>query len=106
MQKAYNTFTQLVTEYQSHSGAVNVSQPQRSVRLRQGQREHGSADEHDVSERPRAELQLRAPEGFNDATSLIGSLIDDDGVTHLADYVPGPARSCRSTRRSRGSSTR
>jgi RHS repeat-associated protein len=87
VQKSYNTFSQLVTEYQSHSGAVNVSNTP-NVQYAYA---NGSAN----TIRP---ISMTYPNGrvlnynygvangFNDGTSLIASLIDNDGVTHLADY--------------------
>ena len=87
IQRAYNSFAQLVTEYQSHSGAVNVA----TTPIVQYAYANGSAD----TIRP---VSMTYPNGrvlnydygtansTNDAASRIGSLIDNDGVTHLVDY--------------------
>ena len=87
VQRAYNTFSQLVTEYQSHSGAVNVS----STPNVQYAYANGSANtvRPALMTYPNGRVlnyNYGIANGFNDATSLIASFIDNDGVTHLADY--------------------
>ena len=86
-QYLYNDFSQLVTEYQSHSGAVNTgSSPQV---------QYDYADGAENTIRP---LTLTYPNGrelhsdygatdsIDDAASRVASLVDDGGTTHLADY--------------------
>ncbi|MBS0266027.1 MAG: RHS repeat-associated core domain-containing protein [Planctomycetes bacterium] len=87
VQKSYNSFGQLVTEYQSHSGAVNVSTTPNV--------QYGYASGSSNTIRPTSitypngrvvNYDYGTSQGMNDALSRIGSLIDNDGVTHLADY--------------------
>ena len=88
VQFAYNLFSQLVTEYQSHSGAVNTSTTP-SV-------QYGYADGTAGTIRPASMTYPNArvlnysygsPEAMNDRLSRIESFIDSDGTTHLADYT-------------------
>ncbi|HQU44674.1 MAG TPA: hypothetical protein PK867_17785, partial [Pirellulales bacterium] len=88
IQCVYNSFMQLVTEYQEHNGAVNTST---SVNV-QYQYANGSAN----TIRPTAivypngrvlSLSYGTSGGMDDALSRVASLIDSDGVTHLADYT-------------------
>lgn len=84
---AYNGFGQLVTEYQQHSGSVNISTSPKV--------QYAYADGADNTIRPMA---LIYPDGrvlnydygssgsLPDVLSRTASLIDDDGTTHLADY--------------------
>jgi RHS repeat-associated protein len=88
VERVYNSFEQLVTEYQEHSGAVNTST---SVYV-----QYQYADGSSNTIRPTA---LIYPNGrvltysygtsgsVDDALSRIASLIDNDGVTHLANYT-------------------
>ena len=83
----YNDFQQLIADYQEHDGAVNTS----TTPVVQ----YGYANGSSNTIRP---TTLMYPNGrvlyygygttggINDAISRIGSLIDDDGTTHLADY--------------------
>jgi RHS repeat-associated protein len=85
-QFAYNSFMQLIADYQSHSGSVNTSTTPKV--------QYGYADGSANTIRP---LTLTYPngrvvtydygtaDGINDAISRIASLIDDDS-THLVDY--------------------
>ncbi|OAI41010.1 hypothetical protein AYO40_00590 [Planctomycetaceae bacterium SCGC AG-212-D15] len=88
VQRVYNSFAQLVTEYQSHSGAVVVG----ITPSCQYQYANGSAN----TIRPTALIypngrvlnySYGVSGGMNDVLSRIGSLIDNDGATHLADYT-------------------
>ncbi|HWB11547.1 MAG TPA: RHS repeat-associated core domain-containing protein [Pirellulales bacterium] len=88
VQRAYNPFEQVVTEYQEHNGAVNTST---SVNV-QYQYANGSSN----TIRPTAliypngrvlNLSYGTSGAIDDALSRIVSLIDSDGVTHLADYT-------------------
>jgi RHS repeat-associated protein len=84
----YNNFGQLVTDYQSHSGAVNTSTTPKV--------EYGHADASANTIRPTSlaypngrvvTYGYGATDGMNDAASRVESLIDSDaGSTHLADY--------------------
>jgi len=87
VQLAYNTFAQLVTEYQSHAGAVNTA----TTPNVQYTYANGSAN----TIRPTAMIYPNVRNltydygtagGINDAASRIGTLFDNDGVTHLGDY--------------------
>ena len=87
VQLVYNNFGQLQTEYQSTSGAVNMGTTPNV--------QYGYADGSANTIRP---TSLTYPNGrvlnynygtsgaMNDILSRIGSLIDNDGVTHLGDY--------------------
>jgi hypothetical protein len=84
---AYNSFGQLTADYQSHTGAVNTG----STPKTQYAYANGSANQT----RP---MSMKYPNGrvlnydygsgggMNDALSRVGSLIDNDGTTHLTDY--------------------
>ncbi|MBI3860974.1 MAG: hypothetical protein HY290_03680 [Planctomycetia bacterium] len=87
VQKTYNTFGQLVTEYQSHSGAVNVASTPKV--------QYAHADGSANTIRPTSmtypngrllNYDYGTSGGINDSASRIASFIDHDGVTHLADY--------------------
>lgn len=83
----YNSFAQLIADYQSHTGYVNVGATF-SV-------QYGFANGSTNTIRP---TTLTYPNGrvltynygttggLTDSLSLIASLIDNDDVTHLADY--------------------
>jgi RHS repeat-associated protein len=87
VQRVYNAFAQLTSEYQSHSGAVNTGSTPRS--------QYAFADGSANTIRP---ISMSYPNGrllndvygfaggANDSASRIVSLVDNDGVTHLADY--------------------
>jgi RHS repeat-associated protein len=82
----FNSFSQLIADYQNHSGAVNTGTTPKV--------QYGYADGSANTIRP---LTLTYPngrvitydygtaDGINDAISRIASLIDDDS-THLVDY--------------------
>lgn len=87
VQFAYNDFAQLTTDYQSHSGAVNVSTTPKV--------QYGYASGSTNTIRP---TTLTYPNGrvltfsygtwggISDHASRVASLIDNDGTTHLVDY--------------------
>ena len=88
VQFAYNTFSQLSTEYQEHSGAVNTST---SANV-----QYAYANGSTNTVRPTSvtypngrvlNYNYAMSGGMDDALSRIASLIDNDGVTHLADYT-------------------
>ena len=88
VQNAYNTFGQLITQYPSHSGAVNTSTTP-SVQMAYAD---GSAN----TVRPTSltypngrvlNYNYGTSGGTNDLLSRIGSLIDNDGTTILAGYT-------------------
>jgi RHS repeat-associated protein len=88
VQRVYNAFAQLATEYQSHSGAVNMS----STPKVQYNYANGSAN----AVRPTSltypngrilNYNYGTMNGTNDAASRIASLLDNDGITTLADYT-------------------
>jgi len=88
VQQAYNSFAQLVTQYQSHSGAVNTGTTP-SV-------QYGYANGSANTVRPTAitypnarvlNLNYGTAAAMNDQLSRIGALIDNNGTTHLADYT-------------------
>ncbi len=87
IQRVYNGFAQLTSEYQSHSGTVNTGSTPRC--------QYAYADGSANTIRP---ISMSYPNGrllnyvygiaggANDSASRIGSVVDNDGVTHLADY--------------------
>ena len=87
VQFAYNSYWQLIADYQSHSGAVNVSTTPNV--------QYAYADGSANTIRPTGltypngrllNYDYGTPGGIADSASRIASLIDNDGVTHLADY--------------------
>jgi RHS repeat-associated protein len=87
VQFAYNDFSQLITDYQAHGGAVNTSTSPRV----QYAYANGSANtvRPTTLTYPNARVlnyDYGTSSGINDASSRVGSLIDNDGTTHLADY--------------------
>ena len=86
VQKTYNDFQQLVTEYQSHGGSVNTSTTPKVQYL--------FADGSDNTIRPTGMVypngrelafDYGAAESINDCASRVFALIDDD-TTHLVEY--------------------
>ena len=84
---AYNSYWQLLADYQSHSGAVDVSTTPKV--------EYAYADGSANTVRPTSmtypngrvlNYDYGPSGGIGDSASRIASLIDNDGVTHLADY--------------------
>jgi len=89
VQFAYNEFSQLVTDYQAHEGAVSTSTTPKV--------QYGYADGSDNTIRP---VSMTYPNGreltydygaadeIDDCASRVASLVDDDGSnTHLVDYA-------------------
>jgi RHS repeat-associated protein len=87
VQLQYNSVGQLVADYQSHSGAVSIGTTPvvqysytdgstNTVRLTAMTYPNGRVLNYDYG----------SSGGLNDALSRVESLIDDDGVTDLADY--------------------
>jgi hypothetical protein len=88
VQFAYNLFSQLVDEYQSHSGAVNTGTTPNV--------KYGYADGTAGTVRPTSltypegrilNYEYGATESINDRLSRIEALVDSDGLTRLADYT-------------------
>ncbi|MFN0052358.1 MAG: RHS repeat-associated core domain-containing protein, partial [Planctomycetales bacterium] len=87
-QFVYNSFSQLTTEYQSHSGAVNTMTTPKV--------QYGYANGSANTIRPTSmtypngrvlNYDYGTAGGINDAASRSAALIDSDGITHLADYA-------------------
>jgi RHS repeat-associated protein len=87
VQLTYNEFAQLVVDYQSHAGAVNVASTP-SVH-------YGHTHPATNTIRPtvivypngrRLNFGYGATNSIDDAASRVASLVDSDGATHLADY--------------------
>lgn len=88
VQNEYNDFSQLVTQYQSHSGAVNTS----STPAVQYEYADGSANtiRPTLTTYPDGReltISYGTSGAMNDQLSRVESLIDDDGTTYLADYT-------------------
>lgn len=87
-QFAYNDFSQLITDYQEHSGAVNTSTTPKV--------QYGYTDGSANTIRPTTVTYPNGrvltygygtTNGIDDAVSRVSSLVDDDvSATHLADY--------------------
>jgi len=84
----YNNFSQLIADYQEHSGEVNTE----TTPVVQ----YTYADGSNNTIRPTALIYPNgrvlyyghgSTDGINDAASRICSLIDDDEILHLADYA-------------------
>jgi RHS repeat-associated protein len=87
VQLQYNSFAQLIADYQSHSGAVNFGT---SPVVQYGYA-NGSANtiRPTTMTYPNGRIlndNYGSTGGLNDALSRIGTLIDNDGVTQLANY--------------------
>ena len=83
----FNSFGQILTDYQSHSGAVNIST---TPKVQYGYA-NGSANTIRSTSMtyPNGRVltyDYGAAAGMNDVLSRIGSLIDNDGTTQLSDY--------------------
>ena len=87
VQLAYNNFAQLMTDYQSHSGAVNMATTPNC--------QYGFANGTGNTIRPTTvtypngrvlNYNYGSPGSNEDAASRIASYIDNGGSTHLADY--------------------
>jgi hypothetical protein len=87
VQPVYNLFGQLTADYQAHAGAVSTGTTPSY--------QYGYADGSGNTIRPTSMIypngrvlnyNYGTGGGINDASSRVGSLIDNDGVTHLADY--------------------
>jgi len=88
VQHAYNDFSQLTADYQSHSGAVNVSTtPKVQYGYDSGS---GNTIRPTTMTYPDGRVityDYGTSSGIDDASSRIASLIDDDvSSTHLVDY--------------------
>src|SRR5207245_6514708 len=86
-QFAYHSFQQLTADYQSHSGAANLASTPKV--------QYAYADGSTNTVRPTSmtypdgrvlNYNYGSAGGVADSASRIASLIDNDGVTHLADY--------------------
>ena len=87
VQRAYNSFSQLTIEYQSHSGAVNVSTtPDVQYAYADGSANTIRPASLTYPDRRVVNHDYGTSGGTGDATSRIESLIDADSVTHLASY--------------------
>jgi YD repeat-containing protein len=88
VQNAYNDFGLLITQHQSHAGAVNPSTTPKT------QMAYGDGSANTI--RPTSLIYPNGrvlnynygpSGGISDLLSRIGSLIDNDRTTHLADYA-------------------
>ena len=84
---AYNSFGQLVTDYQEHGGAVSTST---SPKVQYGYASGSAGTVRATSVTyPNGRVlnySYGASSGANDALSRVGSLLDNDASTHLTDY--------------------
>jgi RHS repeat-associated protein len=86
-QFVYNTFGQLITDYQEHGGAVNTST---SPKVQYGYA-NGSANtiRPTTLTYPNGRVLIYGygtTDGIDDVISRVSSLVDNDGTTPLADY--------------------
>ena len=84
----FNSFRQLITDYQSHSGAVNTStSPKVQLAYADGSANTVRPTSLVYPDGRTLTYGYGATDGIDDACSRVASLIDDDGPnTHLADY--------------------
>ena len=88
VERAFNDFAQVTTEYQEHNGAVNTSTSPNV------QYQYADASANTIRDTAmvypngrKLNMSYGAAGGVDDALSRIASLIDNDGVTHLVDYT-------------------
>jgi YD repeat-containing protein len=88
VQRAYNSFSQLTTEYQAHAGAVNTgTTPKCQYGYANGSANHIRLTSLTYLNGRVLTVSYGTTDGINDAMSRIAALIDNDGTTHLADYA-------------------
>ena len=86
-QYLYNDFSQLVTEYQSHSGAVNTgTSPKVQYAFADGAENTIRTLTLTYPNGRELHSDYGATDSMDDVASRVASLIDDDGTTHLVDY--------------------
>lgn len=86
-QFAYNDFGQLVTEYQSHNGAVDPdTTPKVQYAYADGSANTIRQEQLIYPNGRELTYDHGVADGIDDASSRVASLIDDDGTTHLVDY--------------------
>jgi YD repeat-containing protein len=87
VQNEYNDFGQLVTQYQSHGGSVNVSTtPKVEYAYANGSGNTIRSTRITYPDGRELNYAYGTANGTNDVASRVESLIDDDGTTHLVDY--------------------
>ena len=88
VERTYNAYWQLLEDYQSHSGAVNLSTtPKVQHVYADGSANTVRATSMSYPNGRVLNYDYGTGRGMNDSASRIGSLIDNDEVTHLADYA-------------------
>ncbi|HUY35939.1 MAG TPA: RHS repeat-associated core domain-containing protein [Pirellulales bacterium] len=88
VERVFNDFSQVTTEYQEHNGAVNTStSPNAQYQYADGSANTIRATGMTYPNGRVLNFGYGTSGGTDDALSRIASLIDDDGVTHLADYT-------------------
>ena len=83
----YNYFSQLSELYQSHSGAASTSSPGVQYAYANGSANTVRATSLIYPSGRVLNYHYGTSGGTNDLLSRIGSLIDNDGTTHLGDYT-------------------
>ncbi len=83
---AYNSFAQLVDEYQSHSGAASTSSPGAQYAYANGSANTVRLTSVTYPSGRALNYNYGASGSQGDYLSRVVSLIDNDGVTHLGDY--------------------
>jgi RHS repeat-associated protein len=88
VQFAYNSFAQVVNEYQSHSGAVNTSTtPNVAYAYASGSANQIRMTSMTYPNGRALNYNFGVGGQTNDLLSRVGSLIDNNGTTHMADYT-------------------
>jgi len=88
IQNVYNTFAQLVTQYQSHSGPVVTSTtPKLQLGYANGSANTVRASSLTYPSGRVVNYNYGSSGGMNDLLSRIAALIDNDGTTHMVDYT-------------------
>jgi len=87
VQNAYNSFGQLITQYQAHGGAVNTTTtPKVQYAYADGSDNTIRATKMTYPDGRELNYNYGTSNGMNDVASRVESLIDNDGTTHLVDY--------------------
>lgn len=83
----YNDFSQLSNQYQSHSGSASTSSPGVTYNYANGGANTIRPTSMTYPNGRVLNYDYGTSGGTNDLLSRIGSIIDNDGTTHLADYT-------------------
>jgi RHS repeat-associated protein len=83
----YNSFGQLLGDYQAHSGSASTGSPGAQYAYANGSANTVRPTSLTYPSGRVLNYNYGSSGGMNDLLSRIGSLIDNDGTTHLVDYT-------------------